>query len=82
MEDSNPDSFEKRFIDNFGMTIDQFERLDFYEQENLIKKVAQLQYKIKKNEKKINKKFKIKEILFYYPIFTKTSEKRKGLFKK
>ena len=45
MEESTPHSLESNFMDNFGMTLDQFERLDYYDQENIIKKVALLQYK-------------------------------------
>ena len=68
MEDSNPHSLERKFIDYFGMTLDQFERLDFDKQEELIKKVAKLRHKIKNNESK----FCLKEFLTCYPIFKKT----------
>ena len=81
MEESTPDSFERKFTDNFGMTIDQFERLDFDVQEELIKKVVKLRAKIKKKEKRQISKLKLGEILSYYPIFEKTSDKRKKLFK-
>lgn len=81
MEESTPDSFERKFTDNFGMTIDQFERLDFDVQEELIKKVVKLRTKIKKKEKRRISKLKLGEILSYYPIFEKTSDKRKKLFK-
>ena len=62
---------ERNFIDDFGMTIDQFEKLDFYDQEKLVEKVS------KYNKKK-------KKFLKHYPIFTKTLEKRKikSIFKK
>ena len=74
IEDNN-EVFENKFMNNFGMTIDQFERLDYENQENLIKKVIMLN----KRKKHL---FKIKEILKHYPIFKKTTEKEKRLFKK
>ena len=63
--------FERSFLDDFGMTIDQFEKLDFYDQEKLVEKLS------KYNKKK-------KKLLNHYPIFTKTLEKRKikSIFKK
>lgn len=61
--------YERNFIDEFGMTIDQFERLELDEQSDLIKKVA------------ISNKFK-KKMYKRYPNFTKVIEKNKikGLF--
>ena len=82
MEDSTPDSLERKFMDNFGMTIDQFERLDFDEQEALIHKVSLLKHKMKKKEQGIHSKFNFGEIFTYYPIFSKTLKKRRKLFKK
>ena len=79
MEDSKPHSLERNFVDNFGMTLDQFERLDYYDQENIIKKVALLQYKMKKLNKR--SKINLNELFTKYPIFTKTIDKRK-IFKK
>ena len=75
MEESTPHSLESNFMDNFGMTLDQFERLDYYEQEALIKKVALLQYKMRKLKKRSN--FNLNEIFTRYPIFKKTLDKRK-----
>ena len=75
IEDNNKEIFENKFMNSFGMTIDQFERLDFEKQEELIKKVTML------NRKK-KYLFKLKEILERYPIFKKTSEERKKLIKK
>ncbi len=71
MEENTPDSIERKFMDSFGMTIDQFERLDFDEQEILIKKV------IFYNRKRNKAKFKLKEIFTHYPIFAKTLKKKK-----
>ena len=53
------------------MTIDQFEKLDFDDQEKLVEKVS------KYNKKK-------KKLLNHYPIFAKTFEKNKikSIFKK
>jgi len=79
MEESTPDSLEQKFMDYFGMTIDQFERLDFYEQEELVKKVAILKHKRNKN-KGLYSKFRFGEIFTYYPIFAKTLKKRKNIF--
>lgn len=63
--------FERSFLDDFGMTIDQFEKLDFDDQEKLVEKVS------KYNKKK-------KKLLNHYPIFAKTFEKNKikSIFKK
>ena len=76
MEESTPHSLESTFVDNFGMTLDQFERLDYIDQENLIKKVALLQYKMKKLDKR-KSKFNINEIFTKYPIFTKTIKNKR-----
>ena len=67
--------FERNFVDNFGMSMDQFERLDYDEQEVLIDKVARL------NNKKKHL-LSLKELFKHYPIFEKTRDKRKRLFKK
>ena len=75
MEESNPHSLESNFMDNFGMTLDQFERLDYYEQEALIKKAALLQSKMKKLKKRSN--FNLNEIFTRYPIFTKTIKNKR-----
>ena len=69
LEDNNKEIFENKFMNSFGMTIDQFERLDFEKQEELIKKVTML------NRRKKHL-FKLKELLERYPIFKKTKEKR------
>ena len=68
--------FSRGFVDNFGMTIDQFERLDYYEQKKLIEKVALLNHKRRKI-KDSHIKFKFSELFTHYPIFTKTLKKRK-----
>ena len=75
MEESTPHSIESTFVDNFGMTLDQFERLDYLEQEILIKRVAKLHAKMKKLNKKSN--FDINDVFTKYPIFTKTIKKKR-----
>ena len=70
------DTLENEFVDYFGMTIDQIERLDYDVQEEIIKKVIKIRKKIG-NKKNI----KFKEIIKHYPIFKKTLSKRKSLFK-
>ena len=66
--------FERTFVDDFGMSIDQFERLDFEEQEKLINKVTRLN----------RKKSYLAKLRALYPIFDKTKEKKKikSIFKK
>ena len=64
--------FENNFLDNFGMTIDQFERLDYDVQEEIIKRFLILNKKKKKNKLHSN------DILNYYPIFSKVFKKRKN----
>lgn len=76
--EDNKEILENKFMTNFGMTIDQFERLDYEKQEELIKKVAKLRYKLEKKENKLHSKFNIRELFTYYPIFTKTLGKRKN----
>ena len=78
MEESTPHSLESNFMDNFGMTLDQFERLDYYDQENIIKKVALLQYKMKKLNKR--SKINVDELFTKYPIFTKTMKQKRRFF--
>lgn len=63
---------ETKFMDSFGMTLDQFERLDFEVQEELIEKVNYINKKTKKEKIKFN----INEILSYYPIFKKIVKKK------
>ena len=75
MEESNPYSLESSFMDNFGMTLGEFEKLDYCDQENIIKKVALLQYKMRKLKKRSD--FNVDEIFSRYPIFTKTMKKRR-----
>lgn len=74
-EDKTKEILENKFMTNFGMTIDQFERLDFETQEQLIKKVAKLRHKMEKKAK--NAQFRFGEVFTYYPIFAKTANKRK-----
>lgn len=75
MEESNPYSLESSFMDNFGMTLGEFERLNYVDQENIIKKVALLQYKMRKLNKK--SKINLNEVFARYPIFTKTLNKKR-----
>lgn len=84
MNDKTKEILEEKFVDNFGMTIDQFERLDFEVQEEIIKKVLILNKKMKKKQSRLHFKRKFGEIFTYYPIFTKTKDKEKKLsiFKK
>ncbi len=77
MEETTPDSIEQIFKNYFGMTIEEFEQLDFYIQELLVKKVAVLKHKSNKNSKG-----RFGEIFNYYPIFAKTLKKRKSIFKR
>ena len=51
MEETTPDSIEQKFKNYFGMTVEEFEQLDFYIQELLVKKVAILKHKSNKNSK-------------------------------
>ncbi len=59
--------FNRSFVDNFGMTLDQFEKLDFSNQEKLTERVSILN---KKN----------KNLLKHYQKIQKV--KNKSLFKK
>ena len=66
--------FERTFVDDFGMSIDQFERLDFDDQEKLINKVTRLN----------RKKSYLAKLRALFPIIDKTKEKKKikSIFKK
>ena len=75
MEESTPHSLESNFMDNFGMTLGEFERLNYVDQENIIKKVALLQYKMRKLNKK--SKINLNEVFARYPIFMKTLNKKR-----
>ena len=75
MEESLPHSKEEKFKYYFGMTVEEFEQLDFYIQELLVKKVAILKHKSKNSSKE-----RFGEIFNYYPIFAKTLKKRKSIF--
>ena len=63
------EEFERSFVDSFGMTMDQFERLDFSEQEDLIDRVTKLN---RKRENLLN----LKRLFKHYPIFRKVNEKK------
>lgn len=77
MEETTPDSIEQIFKNYFGMTVEEFEQLSFLEQELLVKKVTILKHKSDKSSK-----VRFGEIFNYYPIFAKTLNKRKSIFKR
>ena len=74
LEDNTKEILENQFMDNFGMTLDQFERLDFETQDALIKKALILNKKKKRLAE--TKKINLKEVLSYYPIFRKVLKKK------
>ena len=76
-DDKTKEMIEKKFVDYFQMTVDQFNKLEFDIQEQLIRKALWLQKKEKKLYSKENSKFRMGEIFTYFPIFTKDSSKIK-----
>ena len=78
----NKELLEYNFLKYLGMTLDQFEKLDFEVQNQLIKKVMKLEEKQKNKKQKIHIKNVIDDIFNYYPIFEKVTKKRKSLLKK
>ena len=84
MSDKTEKIVERKFMDYFGMTVEQFDELDFDTQQELIQKVAKLRNKMKRKEKGVRAKFRFGEIFTYYPIENKENrkEKIKSIFKK
>ena len=50
-DDKTQETLERKFIDYFGMTVEQFDKLDFDTQEYLIKQVAKRRRKEDNNIK-------------------------------
>ena len=73
---------EEDFMDYFNMTMEEFENLDYYTQEELIRKVSKLRNKLKKTEQGVHAKYRFGELFAYYPIETEKNikEKIKSLF--
>lgn len=78
MDDKTEEIIERKFMDYFQMTPDQFDELDFDTQEKLIRKAVILRKKTKKLEDKIHSKYRFGEIFTYFPM----NFKKKRMIKK
>ena len=85
IDDKTKEIIERKFIDYFGMTVEQFDELESDKQEELIQKAAKLRSKMKNTKHKgLHSKYRYDDIYTYYPIKTRETikEKIKSILKK